>query len=41
MQQLKALYGMGEALCEELIKVVRDHYRLFMRGEQPQGRGGN
>lgn len=31
LQQLKALYGIGELLCDELIKVIKDHYQAFLK----------
>lgn len=34
MQQLRSLYGVGEQLCEELIKIIKNHYQAFMRENQ-------
>jgi len=33
-QQLKNIYGIGEALCEELLIVIKHHYRDFTKKRQ-------
>jgi hypothetical protein len=30
-QQLKNIYGIGETLCEELLTVIKHHYRDFLK----------
>ena len=40
LQQLKILYGLGELLCEELIKVIKEHYSVFLKkGKEESERG--
>jgi hypothetical protein len=39
VQQLKNIYGIGEALCEELAIVIKHHYREFMKKNEEKGNG--
>jgi hypothetical protein len=31
VQQLKMVYGIGELLCDELVVVIRHHYKDFLK----------
>jgi ERCC4-type nuclease len=32
--QLKSLHGIGETLTEEIVRVIKDHYRNYVRKEE-------